>query len=60
MDECIFYKGKTIFFFYVDDGIIMGSDVDDIKAEIKLLGTKYDIEDKGEIEDYLGVNVKYE
>ena len=60
VDECIFYKGRTIFFFYVDDGIIVGPDRDEIRKEIELLSTKCNIEDKGEIEDYLVVNVKYQ
>ena len=59
IDECIFYKDNLIFFFYVDDGIMLCSDEEKINQEIKALSEECKIEDKGQIEDYLGVNVNY-
>jgi len=34
VDECIFYKPLIIFFFYVDDGIMIGPDESKIMEEI--------------------------
>ena len=60
VDECVFYRGKTIFMFYVDDGIFMAPTEGEIDKAIKDLKTQnYDIEDKGNIEDYLGINIEY-
>jgi hypothetical protein len=58
VDECVFYCNKTIFVVYVDDGIFAGPDASEIKQAIKdLRKVGFDIEDKGDIKDYLGVNV---
>jgi hypothetical protein len=58
VDECIFYKGKTILLVYVDDAILCGpssKDIDDIIASRKEgFGATAD---EGEIDDYLGVKV---
>ena len=35
VDECVWYKYKTIFFYYVDDDIFMRSDSKAIDREIK-------------------------
>ena len=60
VDECLFYRGKTMFVVYVDDGIIVDKDMNQIMKVIKELKTEgYDIEDKQSILDYLGVNFKY-
>jgi hypothetical protein len=58
VDECVFYRNKTIFVVYVDDGIFAGPDESEIKQAIKdFRKVGFDIEDKGNIKDYLGVNV---
>ena len=58
-DECVWYQDKTIFFYYVDDGIFMGPDSGTIDKAIKdVARSRLDIEDKGSIDDYLGVNIK--
>ena len=58
IDECLFYCGKTIFVVYVDDGIFFGNDKKDILSAIQdLKDAGYDIENKGSVSDYLGVNV---
>ena len=59
VDECVFYKGKTIFFCCVDDGVFVGPNENEINESIKALqALKYDIEINGDIDDYLGINFK--
>jgi hypothetical protein len=61
VDECVFYRGKTIFVVYVDDGIFASPNEEEIdKAINDLREANFDIEDKGDITDYLGVRVSYE
>ena len=58
MGKCVWYRYKTIFFYYVDDGIFMGTDSGAIDREIEEIDRAgLDIEDKGNIKDYLGINV---
>ena len=65
-EECIFYRRDVIFFFYVDDGCFLSPNVDSVTKAIEDLKNpeqakhKYDIEDKGDIADYLGINFKRE
>ncbi len=57
VDECVFYKGKTILLVYVDDAILCGPSsklIDDIITSLK---EDFDVTDEGEIDDYLGVKV---
>ena len=63
IDECVWYRGDIIFTFYIDDGIIWcprkeGIDefMKDIRDETKT-GRKFDIEDRGDVSDYLGINI---
>ena len=57
IDESVFYKGNTMFFCYVDDGVFLGPDDDEIdKAINDLKKLKCDLEEIGDIEDYIGVN----
>jgi hypothetical protein len=59
IDECLFYRGTTLFVVYVDDGIFAGPDPAEIDKAIKELDDiGYDLEDKGDLNDYLGVNVE--
>ena len=59
IDECVFYRDDTIFFSYVDDGIIIAPNESKIKTIISDLNKKFDIEDKGNINEYLGVKIEY-
>ena len=60
VDLCIFYRDPCIFFFYVDDGIFMSPKEGDVNKVITDLNeTHLDIEDRGNIADYLGVNFCY-
>jgi hypothetical protein len=62
VDECVFYKGNVIFFVYVDDGCFIGpnkSEIDQAIADLKnpeMAKNEYDIEDRGDLADYLGIN----
>jgi hypothetical protein len=59
IDECVFFRGNTIFLCYVDDGIFASSSKEEVNQAIKdLRRANFDIEDKGDIEDYLGINVE--
>jgi hypothetical protein len=55
----VFYRSRTIFVVYVDDGIFAGSpDNKEIDGAIKdLRKAGFNVEDKGDIKDYLGVHV---
>ena len=60
IDECVFYRGNVIFFFYVDDGIFMSLDTKEVDKTIKDLKKKgLDIENQGDIADYLGIHFIY-
>ena len=62
VDECVWYKGDIIFTFYVDDGIIWcprAEGIDEFMRDIqdpKTAGQSFDIEDRGDVSDYLGIN----
>ena len=58
IDECLFYRGKTIYLLYTDDSILAGPDKDEITQIMKeLKGAGLDITDEGNVEDFLGVNI---
>ena len=59
VDKCVFYRGSTIFTTYVDDGIAIDRDEKKVDAFMKELGDVFDIEDKGKINDYLGVHFEH-
>lgn len=59
VDECVFYKEDIVYVLYTDDSIIAGPDkakVDQVIEEIKK--AKLDITIEGDIQDFLGVNIK--
>ena len=57
-DECLFYRGDVMFVVYVDDGIFVSPNNQHITDAIQeLKHQKLDIEDQGDLNDYLGVNV---
>ena len=59
IDNCVFYRGSTIFIVYVDDGIFIGDTGNQILAIIaQLQGVGLNIEDQGHPTDYVGVNIK--
>ena len=58
MDECVFYKGRTIYALFTDDSILAGPDkekIDQIIVDLKK--AKLDITEEGDLEDFLGVQI---
>jgi len=48
----------TIFIVYTDDTILLGPDKDEIDLLVKRLGKKINIEDQGNLSDYLGIKIE--
>jgi len=59
VDECVFYRGSTIFIVYVDDGIVLDADESKLSTFVKeLRDVGLNVEDQGHPSDYVGVNIK--
>jgi hypothetical protein len=59
IDDCVFYCGDIIFMVYVDDGIFLGKDDDQLKLAIhEIQDSGLNIEDQCHPADYIGVNIK--
>ena len=56
-DECIYYRGMTVFMVYVDDGIFISPDACLINECIELMRAIFNLTDEGDISDYLGIQV---
>jgi hypothetical protein len=59
IDECVYFRGTTIFLCYVDDSILIDprqEQIDRVIDEFKDL--KYDVTDEGQLSDYLGVKIE--
>ena len=52
-DECIFYKALTMFVSYVDDGMLIGQDADEIDGIMKSLQEDFNVTDVGGLKEYL-------
>jgi hypothetical protein len=60
VDECVFYKGKTLYVLYTDDSLLAGPDkkeIDQIITDIQSKA-KLDITVEGDLSDFLGVNIQ--
>jgi hypothetical protein len=59
VDECVFYRGKTLYVLYTDDSLLAGPDAKEIEQIIKELQTKakLSITVEGDLADFLGVNI---
>ena len=58
IDECLFYRGTTLYALYTDDSIIAGPNLDEINQVIKDIKlAKLDVTEEGTLEDFLGVNI---
>lgn len=58
IDECVFYRGNLIFIVYVDDGIFFSPDDSAINKAIKDLSEAgFDVDDQGDVSDYVGVHI---
>ena len=59
VDPCVFYKGKRLFFVYFYYEIFSGPYYNEITQEINdLQAEDFDIYDRGNIADYLGINAE--
>jgi hypothetical protein len=58
VDECLFYFKKCVMMVYVDDTILCGPTKEEVNEVISLLGKLFDVEDQGNLSDYLGVKVE--
>ena len=58
VDECVFFRGNVIFIVYTDDGIFASPDKREVDKAIDEMKQHFDMEDQGDITDYLGVNVE--
>jgi len=57
-DKAVFFKGETIFVVYVDDGILMGPNSEEISSILKKLGKRYKMTDEGNLNEYLGIQME--
>jgi hypothetical protein len=57
VDKCVFYQGSTMLLVYVEDAIFCGPSASDIQGILAELRAIFDVTDKGEIDNYLGVKV---
>ena len=60
IDECVFYRGKTLYVLYTDDSLLAGPDKDEIEQVIRDLEkkAKLAITVEGDLADFLGVNIE--
>ena len=58
VDECVFFRGNVIFVVYTDDGIFASISKEEIDKAIREMKQHFNLEDQGDIKDYLGVNVE--
>jgi hypothetical protein len=57
-DECVFYRGKTMYALYMDDLILAGPDKQEIAQIITdLKKAKLNITEEGDLEDFIGVQI---
>jgi len=58
IDECVYYKGNTMYVLYTDDSILAGPDKEEIESIIKQIkATGLNITREGDIKDFLGINI---
>ena len=58
VDECVFYRGTTIFICYVDDGLVLDMNQSNLSKFVKeLRDVDLDVDDQGHPADYVGVNI---
>ena len=59
VDECVFYRGTTLYVLYTDDSLLAGPDKEEIEKVIDDLQTKAKlaITVEGDLADFLGVSI---
>ena len=58
VDECLFYYKQSVMMVYVDDTILCGPTTTEVDEMVTLLASLFDVEDQGNLNDYLGVKVE--
>jgi len=61
IDECVFYSERAVVLTYLDNCIIFGDSdkrVDDVIQSLHEGSENFDFTDEGNVEKYLGVEVK--
>jgi hypothetical protein len=59
IDDCVFYQNNIIFMVYVNNGIFLGKENNQLKQVIQeIQGTGLKIKDQGHPADYVGINIK--
>ena len=59
VDECVFYRGKTVYILSNDDYILAGPDPEDIEQVLKdLKKANLEVTDEGNIEDFQEINIE--
>lgn len=56
-DDCVFFRHNTVILVYTDDCLVFAPSKAEIDECYKDLTSKFDVEDEGTIEDYLGVKI---
>jgi len=59
VDDCVFYRGTTMYVLYTDDSILAGPNEDEINEiirDIKAIGLN--ITEEGDIQDFLGIHIQ--
>jgi hypothetical protein len=59
VDECVFYRGSTLYVLYTNDSLLAGPDKEEIDRIIEQLQSKakLSITVEGDLADFLGVNI---
>jgi len=57
VDPCLFLRNNCILIVYTDDCIIFAKDDMTIDTLIRNLSTSYQLEDQGNVQDYLGIRI---
>ncbi len=57
-DESVFTNGNVIMGIYVDDLIILGTDLRSIKEVKRLLKERFEMKDEGEVRFVLGIRIQ--
>jgi hypothetical protein len=60
IDPCVFYYQGKVLLIYVDDTIILGPTLQGIEDILTKLRSQFNIDDEGDMSDYLGVRVTRE
>lgn len=58
VDECVFFRGRSLYVLYTDDSLLAGPDpkeLDKITRDMEKVGLEITVD--GNIEDFLGVNI---